>query len=227
MCIAGDAAHSHPPYGGYGINTGFEGARNLGWKLSAALAGWGGKGLLDSYDAERRPVLASTARDFIERFIEEDRAFLAEYDPAADRERFEAAWFSRNDAAAEVNAFEPNYEGSPIVADGQGGPSAVGRHVFSARAGHHLAPGLLAGGGSVREGFGAAFTLLAAEGASVDDFRDAAAVLEIPLSIARLDPATSAAYGARRILVRPDRFVAWAGDVGDADTILGRACGRR
>ena len=29
--IAGDAAHSHPPYGGYGINTGFEDARNLGW----------------------------------------------------------------------------------------------------------------------------------------------------------------------------------------------------
>ena len=33
--LAGDAAHSHPPYGGYGINTGFEDARNLGWKLAA------------------------------------------------------------------------------------------------------------------------------------------------------------------------------------------------
>lgn len=41
--IAGDAAHSHPPYGGYGINTGFEDARNLGWKLAAALRGWGGR----------------------------------------------------------------------------------------------------------------------------------------------------------------------------------------
>ncbi|MGB3245743.1 MAG: FAD-dependent monooxygenase [Sulfitobacter sp.] len=46
--IAGDAAHSHPPYGGYGINTGFEDARNLGWKLAAVLEGWGGAGLLDS-----------------------------------------------------------------------------------------------------------------------------------------------------------------------------------
>src|SRR5690606_21055811 len=61
--IAGDAAHSHPPYGGYGVNTGFEDARNLGWKLAAALQGWGSEALLDPYDSERQPVLASTARD--------------------------------------------------------------------------------------------------------------------------------------------------------------------
>ncbi len=53
ILIAGDAAHSHPPYGGYGINTGFEDARNLGWKLAATLAGWAGPHLLDSYGAER------------------------------------------------------------------------------------------------------------------------------------------------------------------------------
>ena len=63
--IAGDAAHSHPPYGGYGINLGLEDAKNLGWKLAAALEGWAGPKLLDSYDEERRPVFQSTARDFI------------------------------------------------------------------------------------------------------------------------------------------------------------------
>ncbi len=47
--IAGDAAHGHPPYGGYGINTGLEDAANLGWKLAAALQGWAGADLLDSY----------------------------------------------------------------------------------------------------------------------------------------------------------------------------------
>ncbi len=52
--LAGDAAHSHPPYGGYGINTGFDDARNLGWKLAAHLQGWAGANLLDSYHAERR-----------------------------------------------------------------------------------------------------------------------------------------------------------------------------
>jgi 2-polyprenyl-6-methoxyphenol hydroxylase-like FAD-dependent oxidoreductase len=62
LFIAGDAAHSHPPYGGYGINSGFEDAANLSWKLAATLQGWGGPGLLDSYTAERQPVFASTAR---------------------------------------------------------------------------------------------------------------------------------------------------------------------
>ena len=114
--IAGDAAHSHPPYGGYGINTGFEDARNLGWKLAARLQGWGGDSLLDSYDEERRPVFISTARDFIEKSIESDRAFLEKFDPARDRVAFEVEWKARGSGArAEGNAFSPNYRGSPIV----------------------------------------------------------------------------------------------------------------
>src|SRR6185436_5459733 len=68
--VAGDAAHSHPPYGGYGVNTGLEDARNLGWKITAEFAGWGGEQLLDSYDDERRPVFQSTARDYTEKAIE-------------------------------------------------------------------------------------------------------------------------------------------------------------
>ena len=73
--VAGDAAHSHPPYGGYGINTGFEDARNLGWKIAATLRGWGSNELLTSYHHERHGVFISTARDFIARAIDEDRNF--------------------------------------------------------------------------------------------------------------------------------------------------------
>ena len=69
MFIAGDAAHSHPPYGGYGVNLGLEDARNLGWKLAATLQGWAGPDLLASYDLERRPVFQSAARDFIDQLI--------------------------------------------------------------------------------------------------------------------------------------------------------------
>ena len=54
--IAGDAAHIHPPYGAYGLNTGLDDVANLGWKLAAALEGWGGERLLESYSEERRPV---------------------------------------------------------------------------------------------------------------------------------------------------------------------------
>lgn len=58
VLLAGDAAHVHPPAGGQGLNLGVQDAFNLGWKLAAAIAGWAPDGLLDSYEAERRPVAA-------------------------------------------------------------------------------------------------------------------------------------------------------------------------
>ncbi|MFZ2172821.1 MAG: FAD-dependent monooxygenase [Rhodococcus sp. (in: high G+C Gram-positive bacteria)] len=54
--VAGDAAHIHPPTGAQGMNTGIQDAHNLAWKLALAVAGVASPGLLDSYDAERRPV---------------------------------------------------------------------------------------------------------------------------------------------------------------------------
>ncbi|MET9262163.1 FAD-dependent monooxygenase [Amycolatopsis sp. NPDC004079] len=54
--LAGDAAHVHPPAGGFGANTGIHDAHNLAWKLAAVLAGTADEPLLDSYDAERRLV---------------------------------------------------------------------------------------------------------------------------------------------------------------------------
>ncbi|NDZ96999.1 rifampin monooxygenase [Streptomyces sp. SID6673] len=56
--LAGDAAHIHPPMGGQGLNLGVQDAFNLGWKLAAAINGWAPHDLLDSYEAERRPVAA-------------------------------------------------------------------------------------------------------------------------------------------------------------------------
>lgn len=59
VLLAGDAAHIHPPTGGQGLNLGVQDAFNLGWKLAAEVNGWAPDGLLDSYQAERRPVAAS------------------------------------------------------------------------------------------------------------------------------------------------------------------------
>ncbi|MGV3572562.1 MAG: FAD-dependent monooxygenase [Ramlibacter sp.] len=215
--VAGDAAHSHPPYGGYGVNSGLEDARNLGWKLAATLQGWGGDALLDSYDAERRPVFASTVDDFIAKSIEDDRRFLAEHDPQRDRAAFEQAWQARaQGAAGEVHAFEPHYEGSPLVSQPGGAArasSAKGSHRFEARAGHHLAPAVLGDGQNVFDKLGPGFTLLAfdAAPAAVRAFSEAGRALGLPLTVVEA-PAQGEAqrYAARWVLVRPDQFVAWA-----------------
>jgi len=55
--LAGDAAHTHPPTGGQGLNTSVQDAYNLGWKLATVLRG-GPVSLLDSYEEERRPIAA-------------------------------------------------------------------------------------------------------------------------------------------------------------------------
>jgi 2-polyprenyl-6-methoxyphenol hydroxylase-like FAD-dependent oxidoreductase len=166
VLIAGDAAHSHPPYGGYGINTGFEDARNLSWKLAAVLRGWGGPSLLESYDAERRPVFESTSRDFIEKAITADSCFLRDFSPDKDREAFAAEWAARAAGArSEIGAFEPNYESSPVIF-GQGGKTgAAGEHFFEARGGHHLAPAALSDGRNVFEVLGDGFSHVALDAA--------------------------------------------------------------
>lgn len=215
--IAGDAAHSHPPYGGYGINTGFEDARNLGWKLAAKINGWGSDALLDSYSAERQPVFASTARDFIENFIREDREFLNNHSPTKDLPAFEAAWKARAEGGSGVEDFEPNYEGSPIVPGSLGTPSAKGSHSFVARAGHHLPP---AGpkGRDVGGAMGRDFTLLCADPNAAGAFAHAADTLGVPLKAPACTADWFTSWERRIVLVRPDGFVAWSGDSCTSET---------
>lgn len=57
MFIAGDAAHIHSPFGGQGMNTGLQDVWNLAWKLHFAVTGRGSKRLLESYSAERCPII--------------------------------------------------------------------------------------------------------------------------------------------------------------------------
>ncbi len=113
MFIAGDACHQHPPYGGFGLNTGLEDAANLGWKLAARVRGWGGEGLLASYGEERRPIFVETGEAMIAGGIEVERRFLERYRPEYDRAEFERAWaelatrggFARADVRAALRGF--------------------------------------------------------------------------------------------------------------------------
>lgn len=227
--IAGDAAHSHPPYGGYGLNNGLEDAVNLSWKLAAYIAGWGGDQLLGTYSAERAPIFRDVAEDFIAARIREDDAFLTRYSPERNRTEFEAAWKAREtDVGSRRKAYEPNYEASPIVFGPPGGvTTAYGVHSATARPGHHLSPQILSNGRNVYEELGREFTLLAL-GKDAGDFEKAARVQKIPLKVVR-DSYSKARdnYGASLILVRPDQHVAWSGEsAANADLILKKGTGQ-
>jgi putative polyketide hydroxylase len=60
--LLGDAAHVLPPTGGLGLNSGLHGVHNLMWKLAGVIHGWAGRGLLETYDQERRLVTEISAQ---------------------------------------------------------------------------------------------------------------------------------------------------------------------
>ncbi|UGS36604.1 FAD-dependent monooxygenase [Capillimicrobium parvum] len=122
LLLAGDAAHAMTPVSGQGMNTGIQDAFNLAWKLRLALAG-APDALVDSYEAERRPVALATVRG--SRATHE--ANVLEGEAAAARDRaLAAALATPAEVLAAVEAgheLAVAYHGSPIV---QGVPGTAG-----------------------------------------------------------------------------------------------------
>jgi 2-polyprenyl-6-methoxyphenol hydroxylase-like FAD-dependent oxidoreductase len=230
--IAGDACHQHPPYGGFGLNTGLEDAVNLGWKLAATLQGWGGERLLDSYHAERHPIFKETGEAMIAGGIERDRQWLERHHPQKDKAEFERAWAEAGAMwAMRRQTYEPHYEGSSIVMGPEGGVCSIhGRMSFKAEAGHHLAPRALSSGRNVFEELSDGFTLLAldADNQSVRALETAAERRRLPMKVIRDSFADGRElYEARLALVRPDQYVVWAGGAAprDVDGMMMRVVG--
>lgn len=231
--IAGDAAHSHPPYGGFGLNNGLEDVANLGWKLAAILQGWGGEVLLDSYDAERRPVFKELGEDFIAARITWEGELINRYDPDQQPEAFRKAWDELLTGSGRfVRNYEPNYEGSPVLF---GPPNGVcrarGDYQVKARAGHHLAPRMLSNGRNIFEELGNGYALIALDidDADIRRFAVAAEARKCPLKIIRdTRDCRREDYEAGAILVRPDQYVAWTAEAipQDPGRIIDRAIGR-
>ena len=115
--LAGDAAHIHSPAGGQGMNTGIQDAENLAWKLATTVRGDAGTGLLDSYEAERRPVAARVLR-----LTDRMTKAVTLHDPVAGflRDRLAGALklpaVGRR-AAAALSELDVRYPRSPIVGE--------------------------------------------------------------------------------------------------------------
>ena len=231
--IAGDAAHSHPPYGGFGVNNGLEDARNLGWKLAATLQGWGGENLLSSYSEERHLIFKETGEDFIAARIEREGEFFDTYDPEKDLDAFTHAWEKKKIGTSKMaTAYEPHYEGSSVI-DGpaDGVSSAKGEHKFEARTGHHLAPLTLSSGKNVFEEIGNDFCLIGLDGDDdvIDDIQSSANRLQIPLKvICDNQNGQRDSYATRYILVRPDHYIVWKSDTApqNIEKLLSKVAGR-
>jgi 2-polyprenyl-6-methoxyphenol hydroxylase-like FAD-dependent oxidoreductase len=239
--LAGDAAHLFTPTGGLGYNTAVEDAVNLGWKLAAVVRGEAPAALLDSYEAERRP-LALRNTGYARRFADSIGLFRAE--PALDEDspRGEAA---RRAAAAHLDhharlefdipgvTFGGRYDGSPvIVADGTTPPpDEPNVYVPTACPGGRPPHAWLADGESLYDRFHpTGWTLLALgrDAPGTAAWEREAAALGLALGVARLASETlRALYCAPLALIRPDQIVAWRGAADHvARQVLATATGR-
>ncbi|MFB7088441.1 FAD-dependent monooxygenase [Streptomyces sp. NPDC056296] len=234
--LAGDAAHLNPPFGGHGLNTGIGDAVDLGWKLAAVLAGWGGADVLDSYESERRPVQERVIREATANMRVLSTELLADNldadDEAGARARRAASARIQETKTAEFHSLDlvlglriatsPIVPAEPVGQEGATWAGARLPHVF------------LEDGRSLYDLLGDHLTLLTLGlGTSEAAFEEAARLRGVPLTVVRLPESVSADYakllGARLALVRPDQVVGWLGDEApeDApalvDTLSGRA----
>ena len=223
--LAGDAAHVMPPNGGLGMNTGIGDAVDLGWKLAAVLAGWGGEGLLASYDTERRLAGRRACQEAMKNFerITPRRHFphIHEDSPEGRKTREElGAKLSVSMRNAWDNPLNTHlgyrYEDSPIcVPDGAPPPEPTDSRVYvqSSHPGGRAPHAWLADGRSTLDLFGDGFTLLAFGGQE-----ESLPASPMPLKTVFVeDPAIGRLYERRYVLVRPDGHVAWRGDRLPAD----------
>jgi 2-polyprenyl-6-methoxyphenol hydroxylase-like FAD-dependent oxidoreductase len=229
LFIAGDAAHQNPPWGGHGFNTGVGDAVNLGWKLAAVINGWAPAGLLDSYEAERRPIAQQT----IDIAARNTRALPSDLSNPAllgSDEEFEAA---RPAAAAAIEeAKRSEFYCLGLVLGYGYGPGAAAQTTDgsdyrpAAAAGNRLPHAWLRPGESLFDRLGRGLTLIGnrERGAPL---AAAAAGSGIPLTLLGPDVMDPVAhFGAEFVLVRPDQHVAWLGGPAgpaDARSVLERA----
>jgi hypothetical protein len=250
--IAGDAAHLFTPTGGFGMNTGIDDSSNLAWKLAAVLQGWGGQKLLDSYEAERKPIgyrNTGASRKYASRMHDAVVPEDVERDgPIGDAAREAASHLSYVRKNHFVRPEEEDavgvqiggrYDGSPvIIADGTPPPDVFPEtydfytptSLPGGRAPHLWLDDLRVMGSSLFDKLGRGFTLLRLNPPAADSaaLERAAAARGVPLAILDVTlPEARELYGRDLALIRPDLYIAWRGDrlPDDLDALLARVTG--
>jgi 2-polyprenyl-6-methoxyphenol hydroxylase-like FAD-dependent oxidoreductase len=242
VLLAGDAIHLFTPTGGFGMNTGIDDVSNLSWKLAAMLQGWGGAGLLASYETERMPI-ALRNTDAARRFAVNIGEMAVH--PAIE-DHSEAGAQARRAAAQTLSTFGDQfgslgvqlgarYDGSSLIAaDGAPPPDRLTEYVPSGvpggRAPHMWLDSRHAYGASLYDRLGDGFTLLRLGSRASDggEIVSSAARLNIPLTVLAVEDGDARdLYGCDLVLVRPDQYIAWRGNTPPADTevLLRRVAG--
>jgi 2-polyprenyl-6-methoxyphenol hydroxylase-like FAD-dependent oxidoreductase len=191
IVLAGDAAHVVTPIGGLGMNCGVADANNLAWKLAGVLHGWADESLLDTYEAERRPVAVATGE-----------ASLGASRPPAPTRGIDLGYA---------------YTSAAVLPDGTPAPAElanpVGDYVPSGRPGSR-APHVWLDATTARstlDAFGRSFVLLTDQVGSTAADRTTDGGIPVQRLVADVD-GWQDAYGVEAgggVLVRPDGHVAW------------------
>ena len=226
--LAGDAVHLVIPTGGLGMNTGVGDAIDLSWKLAATLQGWGGPGLLASYEAERRQVGARNvaASTFASRGRNKWRAMwkpnIRHNTPEGQHTRDELVRVATHEQSkgnrmtgAELGY---RYEASPLIADEPGGPEHnFMDYVPTTWPGTRLPHVWRDDHTAVQDLIGNAltYTLLRLGGMQPDiaGITRAFAAQRAPLQVIDIpDQRPRDVYGYDLLLLRPDMHIAWRGN---------------
>jgi 2-polyprenyl-6-methoxyphenol hydroxylase-like FAD-dependent oxidoreductase len=225
--LAGDAVHLVIPTGGLGMNSGVGDAIDLSWKLAATLQGWGGPGLLASYEIERRQIGARNV-EASRQASRGRRAWRAAYRPNIRDHTPEGAETRANlTRIANVEQRKSNemigaelgyrYRGSPIVwpEPGDGPADDFMKYVPTTWPGARLPHLWLGNGTALHDRIGDGYTLLRLAGARADatPLERAFASYGAPLTVLDIDEQhPREIYGYDLLLLRPDLHVVWRGN---------------
>jgi 2-polyprenyl-6-methoxyphenol hydroxylase-like FAD-dependent oxidoreductase len=242
VLLAGDAVHLFTPTGGFGMNTGIDDASNLAWKLAAMVKGWGGGGLLASYQIERMPIAlrnTDAARKLTANIGETDVGPEIEQDtPAGEAARRAAgamlANFNEQFASIGVQ-LGGRYDGSSVIVGDVAAPADsfvtyTPTSIPGGRAPHVWLDEKRTYGNSLFDRLGTGFTLLRLGPRAPDASMMMAAAERQGIPLKVLDvPETDARdlYERDLAIIRPDQHVAWRGNnSADPDRLFAQVVGK-